>query len=125
MPLAFTSASSLFMVCLGPRLLLSVINPSAAIACTLRKKLNALNPRHHLVMRVSRPPIDQPGKERGIYDKLPPFRVEVGGRLSGYGLADRSPLLLEHSDVVADCDQHFAECLQLGSVAHRWTVPRD
>src|SRR5262249_53573331 len=43
MPLAFTSASSRFIVSLGPKLLLTVISPSAAMACAPDRHIAAIN----------------------------------------------------------------------------------
>src|SRR5262245_17388607 len=43
MPLAFTSASSRFIVSLGPKLLLIVISPSAAMACAPNRHIDAIN----------------------------------------------------------------------------------
>src|SRR5262249_17406245 len=43
MPFAFTSASSLFIVSFGPRLLGSVVNPSTAIACAPHRHITAVN----------------------------------------------------------------------------------
>src|SRR6266404_3497460 len=51
MPFAFTSASSLFIVSFRPCLLCSVVNPSAAIACTPHKHITAISPAFFTFVR--------------------------------------------------------------------------
>src|SRR5215467_2496452 len=43
MPLAFTSASSRYIVSSGPKLLLIVVSPSAAMACAPDRHIAAIN----------------------------------------------------------------------------------
>src|SRR5215467_11264323 len=50
-PFAFTSASSRFIVSLGPWLLRNVINPSAAIACTPHSHIAAANAKFRDLLR--------------------------------------------------------------------------
>jgi hypothetical protein len=51
MDLARTSASNRLIVSSGPKLLRSVINPSAAIACTPDSQLVAINTKTAILMK--------------------------------------------------------------------------
>jgi hypothetical protein len=62
MPFAFTAASSLFMVSSGPWLLLTVVNPSAAISA-LHRYLAAVGRRRIIASRRQR--------QRAFFDRQP------------------------------------------------------
>src|SRR6201999_1426957 len=51
---------------------------------------------------TSDPLVDEAGKERRVYDELPPLRIKRAGRLGVNCFIERPALLPEPGDVIAD-----------------------
>src|SRR5215475_4822822 len=67
---------------------------------------------------ASDPFVDQPGEKAGVDEELSPLGIECRRGLGGDGFVAGPAFLLELGDIVPDRNQHVAELLQLGLVAH-------